>query len=243
MAPKTEESTDHIFKKPRVTRESLGAVVQVKVGPEKTFVNHKGILCRSAAYFKAALEGEFKESKDEVLELPEDDPVVFSHFELWLYTGNILESHESVEDIGWDILTKIYLFGDARGIPELQNEAIDLYIDKNHAIHEIATNQLNFIYENTLENSPLRKLLVDIMTFRTNLSHPQWFREQVKSDYPKQFLLDLVKSLYEKGAGTKSKVIDFRAVRSNYHVHDSGKESNCRAYRKMHWFTNGKNGS
>lgn len=196
-------------------------MVQVKVGPGKTFIIHKGILCRSAAYFKAALEGGFKESKDQVLELLEDDPVVFSHFELWLYTGKILELHESVKNIAWRVLTKIYLFGDARGIPELQNATIDLYIDKNYAAKEIPTYEINLIYENTLENSPLRRLLVDFMSFNTVLTDPGWFSENVNSRYPKQFLLDLVVSLYEKGAGTKTKITDFRLVRSDYHVHDN----------------------
>ena len=170
------------------------------------------------------MEGGFKESKDKVLELPEDDPEMFAHFELWLYTGNILESHESVKDITWDVLTRIYSFGEARGIPELQNAAIDVYIDKYYASSKIPIHLLNFIYENTLDSSPLRNLLVDLMTCEAVLTDSQWFDEQTQPLYPQQFLFDLVKSLYEHGAGTKNKVIGFKALRSNYHVHDDGKK-------------------
>ena len=185
---------------------------------------YKDILCRSAPYFKAALErGGFKESKDQVLELPDDDPVAFSHFQLWLYTGNIIESHESPKDIPWEVLIDLYLFGDARGIPRLQNEAIDLFIEKSDVMNEIPSGELNFIYQNTVDGSPLRKLMVDMMTFDAVLTDSMWFDEE-PTLYPQQFLFDLAKSLYETWVGTKTKIINFRAVRSNYYVCDDGKK-------------------
>ena len=170
------------------------------------------------------MEGGFKESKDQVVELPDDDPVAFSHFQLWLYTGNIIESHECPKDITWKVLISLYLFGDVRGIPKLQNEAIDLFIDKNAAMSQVPGDRLNLIYENTLDGSPLRKLMVDLFTFNTILTNDYWFNEQRKALYPQQFLIDLVKSLYEARIGTKTKITDFSAVRSNYHIHDDGKK-------------------
>ena len=207
-------------------RESFNAAVQVKVGHKKTFIVHKDILCRSAPYFKAALEGGFKESKDQVLKLPDDDPVVFSHFQLWLYTGNIIESHEFPKDISWKVLIDLYLFGDVRGIPRLQNEAIDLFIEKNKAMKVIPNDNFNFIYENTVDGSPLRKLIVDMMTFNAVLTESQWFDEK-QALYPQQFLIDLAKSLYEARVGTKTKITDFNAVRSNYHIHNDVKKEVC----------------
>ncbi len=214
----------------------MGAVVQVKVGPERTFTIHRGILCRSAAYFRAALEGEFKEAIDQALRLPEDDPDMFSHFELWLYTGSILESHESAKDISWKVLTDICLFGEARGIPELQNEAINAYIDKYHATNEIPTGEFNHIYENTLDSSPLRKLLVDLVTFKGILTDSQWFSEKMQHLYPQQFLFDLAKSFYEHRVGIKKTVTNFKAVRSNYHVHDDGKKEVSHNLDRCHSF-------
>lgn len=195
-------------------------MVQVKVGPEKTFIIHKGLLCNSAEYCKATFEGGFKESQTQFLELPEEDPVMFSHFQLWLYSGNILESHETAKDISWKVLTDLYFFGEARGIPSLQNEAIDVCIYKSTASNVIPTLQINRVYENTPENSPLRRLLVDWMTFDAILIDPKWFKDDRKDQYPKQFLFDLAVSLYQKGVGAKSKITDFKAVRSNYHIPD-----------------------
>ncbi|KAM0797441.1 hypothetical protein BDR22DRAFT_440417 [Usnea florida] len=225
MAPEAEESTEHVCKKSRLTRESFSAVVQVKVGHEKTFIVYRDILCRSAPYFKAALEGGFKESQDQVLELPDDDPTAFSHFQLWLYTGNILESHKSAKDIDWRVLISIYLFGDVRGIPGLQNEAIDVLIDKLEAMNKIPVNQIPRIYKNTLDGSPLRKLVVDLFTHeKIPLTDDYWFHEERKPKYPQQFLIDLAKSLYEDRARYKTKDTEFKAVRSNYHIHNDGKK-------------------
>ena len=170
------------------------------------------------------MEGGFKESEDQVLELPDDDPIAFSHFQLWLYTGNILESHECAKDIDWHVLISLYLFGDVRGIPGLQNEAMDVCIAKFVTTNEIPRYFLNRIYKNTLDGSPLRKFMVDVFTFKVILTRDYWFNEQQNSLYLQQFLIDLARSLYEDRAGTKTKITDFGTVRSNYHVHVDGKK-------------------
>ncbi len=179
------------------------------------------------------MEGEFKEAKDQVLRLPEDDPEMFTHFEFWLYTGSVLESHESAKDISYKILTDVYLFGEARGIPELQNEAINVYIDKIRADKMFTIEWLNRVYENTLDSSPLRKLLVDYVTFNVDLTK---MSEKEQPLYPQQFLFDLVKSFCEHRIGTKERVTDFRAVRSNYHVHDDGKKEVSHNHDHCHSF-------
>ena len=170
------------------------------------------------------MEGGFKESEDQVLELPDDDPITFSHFLLWLYTGSIIESHESHNDITWKVLISVYLFGDVRGIPRMQNEAIDLFIDKSDAMNQVPGVELNLIYENTLDRSPLRKLIVDLFTFNVTLADNRWFSEQSKALYPQSFLIDLAKSLYEDRARFKPKNTTFRAVGADYHIHEDVKK-------------------
>ena len=124
MTPKAEESTDHVHKKARVTRYEFRREPS-KLGMPLSLLriqSHWAQLFRSKSVRRgrspdigAALEGEFKEAKDQVLRLPEDDPDMFSHFGLWLYTGEILESHESAKDVSRKVLTDIYLFGEVRG--------------------------------------------------------------------------------------------------------------------------------
>ncbi|KAL8721199.1 MAG: hypothetical protein Q9225_002085 [Loekoesia sp. 1 TL-2023] len=63
-------------------------MVAVLVGPGKQrFEIHKGLVCQYW-FFKAAFEGNFKESKGTIL-LPEQDPEIFRWLSYWLYTGKL----------------------------------------------------------------------------------------------------------------------------------------------------------
>ena len=86
-------------------RDSFDAIVIVKVGPSKTPFNmHKGLLCNAAPYFKAAFDGNFTEAKCAVLELLEEDVVMFKRFQLWVYTDKLLEEGEGERSIEWGTL-------------------------------------------------------------------------------------------------------------------------------------------
>lgn len=58
----------------------------------------------------------------------------------------------------------------------------------------------------------------------------------INARYPQQLLFDLAKSLYEDWADTKTKVADFKAVRSNHHVHDDGKNEVSHNFHHYHPF-------
>lgn len=190
------------------------------MGPQKVaFSIHMSLLCNTSPYFRAAFKGGFYEGASRTLELPEEDVDVFEHFQLWLYSGSILEKHEQAKDIIWDVLIALWIFGESRGIPELQNTAMDTLIDKTWEMHTLKTHVLPVIYESTPDKSALRQFHIDWMTHKANLT--QWLNVPEgpgKDCYPKQFLFDLSMSLYERSRGTKPVVTDFRTVRSNYHV-------------------------
>ena len=47
------------------SRDMYDTIVKITVGPEKALFHvHKGLICSTGAYFKAALEGEFKEASE-----------------------------------------------------------------------------------------------------------------------------------------------------------------------------------
>ena len=146
-------------------------IVEITVGPDEVlFKLHKGLLCNASTYFKAALEGGFKEASEKKISLPEDDPDMFKRFQLWLYTGSVVESPtEASTTVDWQCLFNLYIFGDARGVAHLQNATMDALIDKSHAENLIPTMQYKYVYENTADNSLLRRLLVDWITQRCDL--------------------------------------------------------------------------
>ena len=119
------------------------------------------MLCNVAPYFKAALDGEFKEAKDKVLLLPEENATMFKRFQLWVYTNKILAEGEDENAIEYQTLADLYIFGDIRGIPDLQNGAMDTIIDKKASEKTIPAYEFRFIYKNSVDGSPLRRLCVD----------------------------------------------------------------------------------
>lgn len=60
----------------------------------------------------------------------------------------------------------MYVFGDARSIPALQNAVIDALIDMSQQTNMVPIHQVTYIYENTVDKPPLRRLVVDWIVYR-----------------------------------------------------------------------------
>lgn len=191
-------------------------MVQVKVGHNKeVFTFHKNLLCQIAPYFKAALNGNFKEAQEQSIEMLEDDPVVFKYFQLWIYTGSITEANETKKDVETSILVRIYTFAEGLNIIDLQNVVMNFLIDRIIDLHEIPTEQISFIYEHTCENSALRRMIVDIIVRYGLLHRPGWFEESKRSMYPNDFLCDLIMRFYY---AKKNSQTSFKFIRSSFLV-------------------------
>lgn len=205
--------------------DAFDTIVQVLVGPEKISFNmHKGLLCKVAPYFEAALKGNFLESTTQVLELAEEDPVMFQRFQLWTYTNKILEDGETDEDLLSMVWGNLWIFGEAHGIPELQNRAIDGLINSYLSENKIHVEIITHVYDNTLENSPLRRLFVDWTAFLGNMSRTKdsgWFTGPKRPNYPNDFWIDLVFVLHEQKTGVTPRRKDFNTTRSDYYVKTS----------------------
>ncbi|KAH6666565.1 hypothetical protein B0J14DRAFT_194351 [Halenospora varia] len=60
-------------------------IIPVRVGPHaEEFPVHREIL-RKSEYFRKALDGEFREASDQAIDLPEEDPSIFSFVVAYLY--------------------------------------------------------------------------------------------------------------------------------------------------------------
>ncbi|KAH8815334.1 hypothetical protein F5884DRAFT_667953 [Xylogone sp. PMI_703] len=60
-------------------------IIPVRVGPHcETFLVHRDILTKSE-YFRKALDGEFREAEDQAIDLPEENPAIFSFIVAFLY--------------------------------------------------------------------------------------------------------------------------------------------------------------
>ncbi|MCJ1461298.1 hypothetical protein MMC28_011680 [Mycoblastus sanguinarius] len=140
---------------------------------------------------------------------------MFKHFQYWIYSETILASDEY--DIEWRTLTNLYIFSEARRIPNLQNAAMDVLIDTEMSRSCISIAELSHVYDNTAESSTLRKFLVDWAAQRVDLAKESRFGAANKDYFPKHFLFDLTIALYLR-VENGTRIADFKAVRSNYHV-------------------------
>lgn len=212
-------------------RESFDDIVHIVVGPEKkVFKIHKEILCNASTYFRAALNGGFKEAKEQKVEMPEDKVSIFKYFQHWLYSGNILVRKEWPSDgkieeewyKAWDILVEVYSFGETRGIPLLQNAAIDCIIDMQQATNTVYVESNSFVYKSTPGSSPLRRLYVDLFHSSAHVHQEtakgSWFCQDMYEKYDKEFLFDVATAYCRRVHGEIEGIADFTAVRANYHV-------------------------
>ena len=101
---------------------------------------------------------------------------MFKPFQFWLYTGNIFEAPEhSASPEDHRTLTNLYIFGEARGVPGLQNAATDAVIDQDQKSHILYVTEIRHVCDNSSEKSPMRRLYVDMMIGSlANLRDPGW---------------------------------------------------------------------
>ncbi|KAF2813013.1 uncharacterized protein BDZ99DRAFT_460327 [Mytilinidion resinicola] len=180
-----------------------GNVISVIVGEEKkVYQIHKGLLLYHSSYFVGALSGGFKESDTEIVELFTDEVAVFDAVYCWLYKGHLFDSPTSGQfmDITflYDLLCKIFVFGDMRGIPTLKNAAIDLLHSSICMEWKFPKTQVRFIYENTMEGSLLRKFIVNVAVL---IASCETFLSIDKdgTNFTHEFLMDVIRALNDQG--------------------------------------------
>ena len=145
---------------------------------------------------------------------------MFQRFQLWLYTGSILETPEQDRPPS-AVLLNLYIFGETRIIPELQNVAIDSTIDRPMQKSSIPAVLINHLYANTSKGSPMRQLYVDMMVDGDiDVRDPIWGIEGeiTRNLYPKEFLADMIFSMQDRLLGKRQKRIDFTKERQRYYV-------------------------
>lgn len=76
-----------------------GNVLEVRVGRDngRSFRLHEALVSARSDFFAAALTGQWKEAKDKIIDLPEDDPDIFALYPQLLYTGKIPVKEQTQE--------------------------------------------------------------------------------------------------------------------------------------------------
>lgn len=197
------------------------------VGPErKPFTVHELIICASSPLFKSAMSGPWKESKEHVVNLPEDDPNIFALYSHWLYYAKIPVRIEGATEAKpgqrlneeYRELIRAYILGDKLLDIKFQNSVIDAIVETSSTIHPQDGRayypnipEINIAYENTTESSKIRSLLVDMWVSKAVVN---WFESP---NLPKEFLISVIKGFIKNDPARMSS-----PKASKYYVHASG---------------------
>jgi hypothetical protein len=199
--------------------------VTIEIGVEKiAFMIHEDLLVYYSDYFRGAFSGSFKEATEGRLAPPEEKVNVFKVFNNFIYTHQLCDGDGA--DLCWSVLIKVWLFGDRHIIPALQNEAMDSILAKNVKEKSIPSFSLKYIYRNTLDGSPLRKVMIDLVTYKGHLPI-MMMSEKATLDWPHEALVDLTVALGAKkpeNIGTFAMPAD-KEAKCYYHVHNE--EDQC----------------
>lgn len=167
------------------------------------------------------MKGEWKESHERTVPLPDDDPKVVDLYTQWLYCGKVL-SHDptlkSEQHSGeLDLLVDAFVFGEKIQDALFRDTIINTLMmytntpDKQGTSWFPTGNTVRRAYEGTPTGSPLRRLMVNLHNHRGNQT---WIKEENSSE----FLIDLVRIMFATRPGPNvpdtTKVVD-----CSYHVH------------------------
>ncbi|KAF2642245.1 hypothetical protein P280DRAFT_260688 [Massarina eburnea CBS 473.64] len=238
MAPSTDTSTPAKPPKLRATLTSGEGIVTVKVGPDQhqqDFQIHKALLTHHSEYFRAALQGEWKEAEDRVVVLDDVEPDVFGIFATWLYTGKVpdinRERELALENDGkattaYLACIKGYALGDrimASAFCQLMNNGFVDIVDE-HGFHVEEVCEIAIL---AFEQLPAHSLLLGFMV-------EQYFSESYvcgdsseviyfEKMFPHEFLLRGMRRFREMQRGDAPIEEGTRC----YHEHTAEEEEKC----------------
>lgn len=121
------------------------------------------------------MERERRNAKERVIRLPDDEVKIFTIYHMWLYFGYIFTRSEDEEKSAlstsstaeWDLLFDSYIFGEKIQDSNFKDALMDAVINKMNTIKHFP-HSVQQVYQNTPQNSPARRLLVDVCLYYDN---------------------------------------------------------------------------
>ncbi|PSN64734.1 hypothetical protein BS50DRAFT_529203 [Corynespora cassiicola Philippines] len=176
---------------------------------QSEFFVHQGIICDRSEFFRRALNGNWAESTDRVVRLPEDNPSIFSLYHGFLYTKSlpilperISNDEKESEAIAEQYLALCELYVLAEKLVDSMFKADVLDALKNRSTRPASNGACYYpnmdcvrvIYDGTRSKSKARSLLVSIYVDHGN---EEFVKEEV-DQIPKEFLHDLCRKTLQK---------------------------------------------
>jgi hypothetical protein len=194
--------------------------VDIQVGANKcNFTVHRDLLNFYSSYFQSALGGSCKESEENLIILPEDDPDVFELFVHWLYAQRFRQTDVTGLKTSRN-MARLYVFADMRGVLGLKDIVITGFVQHlkkgTLPVKHSLLREIPYIYANTAEKSLLRKLVVDYIAYDTAQEIKLGgFKEYLTAE----FLLEVTLKMKES---PKLLHAPYKINTCTYHEHETG---------------------
>lgn len=182
-----------------------------------------------SAYFRGVFGGNFQEAKQGLVHLADEDPKIFKKVYEWLYTRNLADTLEGEMKLNFAVLLDLYLFGEKRMVPTLQNDTIDVIIRKCTEENYSPVSMIETVYEELSASSPLRKLIVDIAIHRDTAES---FASK-KKFYTEEFVVEVATEMLRIRT-LSHKTWDYFLPYSKYHVPEEVGGTSGQPYPKVH---------
>ena len=196
--------------------------VTVYVGRKrKKFHIHKALLCYHSSFFSKALDGLFKEHEDRAVYLPDDNVEGFVLFVNWMY--NVPPQIASTPAAMMALLA-LYIMAEKFCIEELKNVSMDGVRASYRENFEFYTQEIEYIYDNTPESSPLRRFMADHVAYG-----PLVRKARMSKDFLEvmrrggDFAADFASAAVQYSFGAARPPNPTRESNRTYHEHKSSK--------------------
>lgn len=204
---------------------------------ERRYSVHKKLVCQASDFFRAACTGEWKESKERLVKLPEIEPATFAVYICWIYTGEIDVATQTVDDQVQSIkyeramtndvyrgllarLTCSFALGDMLQDVTFKNAIIDELVALYTGGRKTPPpSDAHALWKAVPQESGFTRVFVDIVAVGCNVA--SFNKDAV--DYPEGFVQEIAKAgmrdrdmiLFDRGP--------LKRPRCFYHDHEGGK--------------------
>ena len=176
-------------------------IVTLEVGDEqRKFMVHHDLLCVHSQYFRAALQGGFKEAETKAFQFDDVDPEVASWLIHWVYYQRITPNPPSDLPLA-SRLFRLWVLADRFIMPALQKHVLkelhrkikmDWDDRSTLTLEWSSADHVEWVWENTPNNSPLRALLLEAFLIIANLEEMKC-EENMPLDFMHQLVCRLGK--------------------------------------------------
>lgn len=171
-------------------------------------------------FFKKAISGEWQESADRHVKLPEDEPAIFKIYLHFLYTGEL-----ALLPVGFEVseehtkLAKLYVLAEKLQDGEAKRTVLQTFLLSSRVgglfskPYALGPELVHIVYEGTPQGSPMRRLIVDLYTYRAEKT---WITKHAEEwEWPADFYKELALNLLDKrtACGDPTKTCDTSAYR------------------------------